>query len=335
VNGNAAGYYRAQYDKADFEKLRAVAGTELTTAERMALVRDESALVASGQENMATFLDLVAALNQDAERSVVESYAPSLDYVNDYVLSGTDASAFRAWVRANFQPMLRKIGWTPAAAENEDTHSLRANLIHILGFHGEDPEVIRQSTSLAQQYLKDPNSVDPTMAKSVLGVAARFGNEELLNQYLGGLQQMRSPEQFYNVAGALIEFREPAAVQRVLELSVSDRVRNQDAPHLIAGLLSNADVQKLAWDWVKAHWAAVEKKTTMSTGAEIVGATRRFCSTQMRDDVQSFFGEHKVPAAERALKQSYEDISTCAKSKARLQTELVTWLQQRGMRSGN
>ena len=79
----------------------------------------------------------------------------------------------------------------------------------------------------------------------------------------------------------------------------------------------------------------VEKKTTMSSGPEIVSATRHFCSAEMRDDVQSFFGEHKVSAAERALKQSFEDISTCAKTRTRLETELGGWLQQHGARSGN
>jgi aminopeptidase N len=183
---------------------------------------------------------------------------------------------------------------------------------------------------LAQQYLKDPDSVDATIARSVLDVAARFGDDALFQQYLEKLQRVRSPEQYYNIGGALTHFTDPAIVQQVLQLSVSEKVRNQDAAGLIAGFFVNPENQKVAWDWVKAHWSEVEKKTTMASGAGIVFATRNFCSTEMRDDVQNFFGEHKVPAAERALKQSYEDISTCAKSRARLQTELATWLQQHG-----
>ena len=45
---------------------------------------------------------------------------------------------------------------------------------------------------------------------------------------------MHSPEQFYNVGGALSEFRDPKIVERVPELAVSDEVRNQDAAGLIA-----------------------------------------------------------------------------------------------------
>src|SRR5579864_4164543 len=328
VNGNAAGYYRTQYDKADLQKLISIAATELTTAERISLLRDQSALVSSGQQSMGTYLDLLQALSQDAQRSVVESYLPALDYVNDYVLSETNSNAFRAWVRANFGPMMAKIGWTPSASESPDTHTLRGNLIHILGEVGEDPETIRQATSLAQQYLKDPNSVDASIAKDVLTVAARFGNEELFQQYVSAMGRMRAPEQFYNVGGALAEFRDPKIVEKVMELAVSDEVRNQDAAGLISRVLTNPDDQKTAWEWVKAHWPAVEKKITMSSGTEIVGSTRRFCSAEMNDDVQQFFTEHKVPSAERALKQSHEDIEGCVKRRPRLRTELAQWLQQ-------
>jgi len=335
VNSSAAGYYRTQYEKADLQKLIAVAGTELTTAERISLLRDQAALVGSGQQSMATHLDLISAMNQDAQREIVESYLPTLDYVNSYLLGDTDAASFRAWVRSNFGPMMAKVGWTPNPNESADVHTLRGNLIHILGMIGEDPETIRQATALAQQYLKDPNSVDASIAKDVLGVAARFGNEELFQQYVSAMGRMRSPEQFYNVGGALAEFRDPKIVEKVMELAVSDEVRNQDAAGLIARVLINSDNQKTAWGWLKTHWPAVEKKITMSSGPEIVAATRKFCSAEINDDVQQFFTEHKVPSAERALKQSREDVEGCVKRRPRLQTELAQWLQQHsGVRSG-
>jgi aminopeptidase N len=328
VNGSAAGYYRTQYDKADLQKLIGVAGTELTTAERIMLLRDEAALVGSGQENLGTYLDLVSAVNQDAERDVVASYAPTLDYINGYLLQGAEAGPFRAWARSNFQPMMTKISWTPAANESPDTHTLRGNLIQILGAVGEDPETIRQSTRLAQQYLKSPDSVDASMAGDVLSVAARFGDEALYQQYVAALGQMHSPEQYYNVARALADFRDPKIVEKVLALTVSDEVRTQDSARLIGAVLSNTDNQKVAWPWIKANWPAVEKKITMSSGPRIVDATGTFCSADMRDDAQSFFTEHKVPSAERTLKQAREAVDSCMKRRPRLQGELAQWLQQ-------
>jgi aminopeptidase N len=335
VNGNATGYYRTQYDKADLEKLAAVLTTDLSTAERIMLLQDEAALVGSGQESVATLFNLVSNLSQDAEHGVVESYAPMLDYSNNYLLPAQQSEPFRSWIRSTFQPMLRKIGWAPAPNESADTRTLRSDLIHILGFSGEDPETIQQSTRLAQQYLANPDSLDATIARQVLAVAARYGNEALFEQYINGLERVQSPEQYYNVGSALAQFRDAKIVDQVLALGVSDKIRNQDAAHLIASVLSNPVDQDVAWEWVKTHWPAVENKTTMSSGPEIINATRSFCTTEMRDDVQNFFAEHKIPAAERVLKQSYEDISTCAKTREHLQTELAAWLQQRQRSTGN
>jgi aminopeptidase N len=268
-------------------------------------------------------------MSQDSQHSVVSSYAPMLDYIQAYLLSAEQAGAFHSWVRSHFQPMMRKIGWTPSAGENDDTRTLRGDLIHILGYDGEDPETIQQATRLAAQYLQAPDSVDPSIAKTVLQLAARFGDEALFRQYAAALEKLQSsPEQYYNVAGAFTEFRDPKVLDEVLELSVSEQVRSQDSAHLIASALANAANQKAAWEWVKEHWPAVEKKTTMSSGPEIVNATRNFCSTEMRDDVQGFFTAHKVPSAERTLKQSFEDATTCVKTRSRLQSELTAWLQK-------
>jgi hypothetical protein len=271
-------------------------------------------------------------VNQDAQNAVVESYAPSFDFINRYLLEDAAASAFRAWIRSNFQPMLMKIGWTPGTNENADTHQLRGNLIRIMGVVGDDPETIRQSTRLAEQYLKSPDSVDATMANDVLAVAASHGNEALFDQYVSAMRQMHSPEQYYNLARALAQFRDPKIVVHVLEMAVSDEVRSQDAAGLISAVLSNN--QNVAWEWVKANWPAVEKKTTMSSGASIVGATRGFCSAEMHTDVQNFFTEHKVPSAERTLKQSLEDIDACTRRRPKLQAELAEWLQQHPGTSG-
>jgi aminopeptidase N len=254
-------------------------------------------------------------------------YEPMLQYIAAYLLDSSESGPFRSWVRSNFQLMMAKIGWSPAPNESADTHTLRADLIYILGVIGEDQETVQHATQLAEQYLKSPDSVDASMAGAVLFVAARFGDEALFDQYVAAMRQMHAPEQYYNVESALTQFRGQKLAERVLQMAVSDEVRNQDAAGLIAQVLSVSTNQKIAWEWVKANWPAVEKKITMSSGGEIVNATRSFCSTEMRDDVQSFFAEHKVPSAERAVRQSKEDIDRCVKRLPRLQMQLATWLQ--------
>jgi aminopeptidase N len=328
TNAGAVGYYRTQYDPDDFKKLNAAAMTALSTAERISLVQDEAALISTGQEKIGAFLDLVNALSSDAERPVVESFGEPLSFIDDHLASGVQREAFHAWLRSTFGPMMTKLGWTPAPGESEDTHTLRALVIDLLGGIGQDQETIRRATQVARQYLRDPASVDPSMAGLVLKVAARSGDAALFDEYLAALQRLQSPEQFYNVAYALTEFRDPQLVERTLQLAISPATRNQDAPHLIARVLVKAANQPVAWPWIKTHWADVEKKITSSSGADIIVGTQSVCDAATRDDVQQFFTEHKIPSSERTLRQAVERINSCISYRERQQGNLAAWLDQ-------
>jgi aminopeptidase N len=223
---------------------------------------------------------------------------------------------------------MAKVNWTPAPGESEETHTLRALLVELLGKQGEDPDTIRRATQLSRQYLANPGSVDPSLAQTILEVAARFGDAALFDEYVAGLRRMQSPEQFYNVAYALAEFRDPQLVERTLQLAVSPEARNQDSPHLIAAVMSNPADQAVAWQWTKTHWPEVEKKITMSSGGEIISATRSSCDAATRNDVQQFFTQHKIPSSERTLKQAVERINSCISYRDRQQSNLAAWLDQ-------
>jgi aminopeptidase N len=328
ANAGAVGYYRTQYDADDFKKLSAAVLTGLSPAERVSLVQDEAALVRAGQEKVGAFLDLVSALSSDQERLVVESFDSPLQVIDDHLADGANREAYHAWIRSSFRPMMAKLGWKPEAGESEETHTLRALVVAILGGIGEDPDAIRQATQVSRQYLQNPSAVDASLARNTLEVAAHFGDAALFDEYLAALQHMQSPEQFYNVGYALVEFRDPHLVERTLQLAVSPYIRNQDAPHVIAGLLGKPSSQAVAWQWIKTHWPDVEKKITMSSGGDIIGAMRSACDTATRDDVQQFFTEHKIPSAERTLRQTVERINACISYRHQQQGNFTAWLDQ-------
>jgi aminopeptidase N/puromycin-sensitive aminopeptidase len=58
----------------------------------------------------------------------------------------------------------------------------------------------------------------------------------------------------------------------------------------------------------------------------IVGATSTFCTRESKQDIETFFESHPVPAAERTLRQALETIDNCAGVRARQQDRLTEWL---------
>jgi aminopeptidase N/puromycin-sensitive aminopeptidase len=58
----------------------------------------------------------------------------------------------------------------------------------------------------------------------------------------------------------------------------------------------------------------------------LVGSTGAFCSAGTRDDVKAFFGEHKVPSADRALKHAIESIDGCIELRTLQEPNLKQWI---------
>jgi aminopeptidase N/puromycin-sensitive aminopeptidase len=115
-------------------------------------------------------------------------------------------------------------------------------------------------------------------------------------------------------------------VTRTLEYAVSDEVRSQDSWTLIALLLSRRETQDQAWEFVRQHWAEIERKSTVNSGARIVEAAGSFCTVERRDELESFFAAHPVESSERTLAKSIDSINDCIHLRAAQEPELRQWL---------
>jgi len=87
-----------------------------------------------------------------------------------------------------------------------------------------------------QQYIKDPGSVDSTLARAALRVAARHGDAALYAQYKTQLQKKLSPETYYLFLYRFAEFPDTALAQQTLAWSLTPEVRSQDL-WIVGGLM--------------------------------------------------------------------------------------------------
>jgi aminopeptidase N/puromycin-sensitive aminopeptidase len=229
-------------------------------------------------------------------------------------------------VRDLVGPGVKRLGWKAPAGEGDDDLQLRPSLIGLLGGYGNDSEAIRQANKLAEQYLRDRSSLDPSLVPTVLGLAARSGGRTLYDHYVEAARSAKSPEEFLNFLFGLVSFSEPELVKRTLELAVSPEVRSQDSPYVVAALLFNHDTRRQSWEWIKEHWPEVQARFTMSSGSRLVAATGAFCDAADREDVQKFFASHPVESSERALAKALHNIDACMELRAQQSSNLAMWL---------
>jgi len=335
VYGNAGGrgYYRSGYDVENLRRISAAAERELSPGERFLLLDDVSSQVQVNHLSAADVMNLSQDMRNDPSTALMDLLAGELQFVYEYLVTDADRPRFESWVRQTFGPVAEKTGWAAAASDSDETLSRRADLLSIMGSIGHDAgaiQVARDTFSKAVQ----GEQVDPALLNASVRIAVRDGDAKLYGAILGRLSHVSRTDEYYTFGRALCLFNDPALLTRTLEFAVGPQMRGQDAAAVIGGVFSNPDGRQLAWDFVRQHWSDVTAKLNNYSEAGIVGNAGVFCDAAKRDEVQHFFGEHKIEAAERTLKLTLEQINGCIDARAHQQPNLQSWLQHQSGSGG-
>ena len=334
ANAGASGYYRDGYQPDAVRALASDAESKLSPAERIALQADIWASVRVGREPVGDYLAFAQGLGSDRNRAVLEDVLGRLNFIGQYLVTDRDRASFRAWLRQYLTPILKDVGWESRPGESDEQRMLRARLFNSLGYDARDPEVLAQARKIADQVLDNPASVDREMAIGAIALAALNGDEAFYARVMTALKNPKSPEEYYMYLFSLPQFSDSKLLQRTLDYAISPDIRSQDALQLVTGVMGNPAGERLAWDFVLAHWDAVQKAGGPFASAQVVGATSSFCDAHMRDQVVDFYAAHKIEAAERTYRQSIERINNCVDLKLQQEPQLASWLGQHGSSAG-
>ncbi len=327
-NAGANGFYRSGYEADDINAIASVIETDLTPAERIILIGDTWAAVRVGRQSVGNYLALGEGFRPERSRPVLSEYLEQMDFLADYLTTDADREAFRSWVRQMLAPAAKDLGWQSKPGESDENRSLRGQIMYTLGAVGHDPEALKQAQQLASQALEKPGSVDSTLVGTALAIAAMQGDAALYNRMLDRMKNAATPEEYYLYLHALPQFDDAALADRTLKFVLTDEVRVQDKLRVISEVMQNHTTSETAWNFVRAHWSEVEKNAGPFTGAAVVRSTSVFCDAAKREEVKSFFTEHKPEQAERTMQQSIERIGACIDLKAQQTPQLAAWLSQ-------
>lgn len=329
ANADGDGYYRYSYNPEMLKALGTKLDDALTAGERTSLVGNEWALVRAGVHDVSNYLALAEALKNDRTRQVVSELMNRFEFIHENLVDERSRPAFEAWLRAYLNPTMRDLGFEARKDESPEQALLRARVFRSLGNTAEDPEVIAKARELVQGYMKDPASVEPTLADSVITVAAAHGDKALYEQFRAQLKSANDPEQYYRYFYGLARFRQPELIRQTLEFALTPEVRNQDIG-IVSTVVENPYGQKIGWEFVKSHYDQLYAKTGGSIGGGVpfIGATARFCDPAMREQAKQYFEQHKGSSTpERVFRMSLESINYCIDMKQRAGAKLAQWLR--------
>jgi aminopeptidase N len=326
-NAGGKGYYRSRYDSGDYQQLVRQVETSLTPPERITFLGSQWAQARAGVANVGDFLDLAAAVRDDDSSFVIGTVSAALRIIDQQVASTPQEHVeLAAWVRKNFAPALTRLG-PPDAGDAPNKILLRAALYGLLGNIGADPQIIADARQISEQYLRNPASVDPTLAATALNVAAQNGDGAFFDQLQQVSQTAGDPQLRIQAFHALASFRDATLVSRALDYALSAQVKNQDSLRLVELEMRDRRTRDVAWQYVQQNWPRVRAQITTWMGGELVESMGGFCSADRSSQVTEFFEEHTVLASTHALDKARDNIADCVDLRATQGPNLKRWVE--------
>lgn len=314
ANAGARGYYRSAYTPEALAAISKAAAKDLPPAEQILLLEDQWALVRNGRGNVVDFIRLAEGLSGSRQLTVQQILLGRLREIGETLVDDAHRDRYNVWLRDLVRPLVDELGWTVAPGEPDDRKVLRTVALGTLG-RADDPETSAEARRLLDRYLKDPAAIDPSLVDLAFNLSVRNGDAALYDTFLARISAAKTPEEYYRYLFSLTAFRDPALVRRNLDFAFSDKVRAQDLANVTAALLGNPTSRQQAWDLLKKNWPDLQSKVISFGGRGAIPALAAFCDEEALKDIERFFTENRAPGAERALKQSLEEIRGCVEMK--------------------
>jgi puromycin-sensitive aminopeptidase len=252
VNEGAWGFYRVHYSD-DLRRRIFASLAELDGRERLRLASDTWAETVAGLLPLGTPLELWSSLSDDRDPDVWWGISGGLGLL-DLVADEAEHPAVAATARRLATGVFSAIGWQPTPDETPRQARLRARLVTLLGTLGAQPDVRAE----AGQRLADADAgrapLPADLATAVARVIAAGGGADAWDLLYSHYKGATTPQDEVRYLDALGGFPEPDLLRRSLELAFSGEVRSQDAPFLVAGILSRREGCVVAWEAMEQRW---------------------------------------------------------------------------------
>src|SRR5262249_51008517 len=152
-------------------------------------------------------------------------------------------------------------------ADGDERRSLRATVVGALGAIADDPDVVSRARAATGRALSGSEALDPTLAAAVVRTAAAHGDAALFDALLPAAERTADkPDEHYRYLYALGAFRDPALVDRGMQLALSPQLRAQDTALYLAQFFGNGAARGRALAFVAARWDALAPKVTIFGG---------------------------------------------------------------------
>ena len=208
-------------------------------------------------------------------------------------------------MRTLLRPSIERLGWEASSDEPDLVRALGGTLAQALAVLGDDPEAKAQMRELEGE-ARGGGDVDAHLASAAVQVVATNGDAGDFARYWQMVHDGVTPQEQLRYLYALARFRDPELFDSLLASTLTDDVRPQDGPFLLATATTNRDLGDRAWRFIAEHWDAEMDRFAASNIISLASGARFLSLPEQQRAVEEFFATHPIPQAGLMLDQTLE-----------------------------
>jgi len=191
-----------------------------------------------------------------------------------------------------------------------------------LGVLGADPNAAALAREIEAEARRG-DAVDASLASAAVAVLAATGSTGEYEGFLRARDEAATPQEQLRYRCALPDFRDAALVERTVAMALTDEIRPQNVPGVLARAIANREHGERAWALVKERWTEIERRIAHSTLVYVAEGVRFLATSELAQDAGTFFAGHPIPQSALQLQQHLERQRVNADLRRRVTGELA------------
>ena len=328
-NEGGLGYYHAAATGKTLDTLLARAGTILTLPERINLIGDVRALVASGEIDNGKALALIASLAKEHSRHIVDASVGIVAGISEMVPDDLRTKYEKLILRL-YRARATELGWHSKPNEDADRKQLRPTLLAMVAGEAHDPALVAEAKALAWKWLDDHKAIEPELVGVALSVAAIHGDQKLFDRLHADAKKTTDREERGHLLGAMGAFEDPKIVDQAMALVLTDEFELRESIGLLQGGFANRKTRVTAYNFVKEHYDAISEKLPLAYRPYMAYTVVALCDEGRRAEIEAFFKPRieKLDGGALVMKQALEGMSLCAAQRKAQQPGVTAFLKK-------
>lgn len=341
INSGTIGFYRTLYSS-DMLKLfePAIKNRTLPPLDRLGLIDDLFAITQAGHNDTSTadVLKMIQAFQFENNYTVWCTILNSLTKIQLLISHLNNLNeAFKVFGRSLLRDISKTLGWEAKTSNESHLDTLlRPRILGKLVFL-EDEETICEARRRFSLHITGKDIIKADLRslvyRAVLSTSCTSvadGYNETFETMLKLYRECDLHEEKMRILGALGAVKDTRLLARVLDFSMSDEVRAQDATFGICSVSSlTNEGQLLAWEFLKEKWHILldRYKGGFLLSSLVKCITEKFATNEKAQEINQYFENQDKSSVERTILQCIESIKLNAAWLKRDQDKIQEFLE--------